>query len=54
MRINKALMEESDGPMLRHGLQEMDGRSLSLPSRPADRPSRDRLAERFDQFLAAG
>ncbi|WP_396912037.1 HNH endonuclease [Mycolicibacterium sp.] len=54
VRINKALMEESDGPMLRHGLQEMDGRSLSLPSRPADRPSRDRLAERFDQFLAAG
>jgi putative restriction endonuclease len=47
-------MEESDGPMLRHGLQEMDRRLLALPVRAADRPSQERLAERFEEFLASG
>lgn len=54
VHINSALMQEVDGPMLRHGLQEMDGRGLSLPKRRADLPSKDRLAERFSEFLAAG
>ncbi|MBX8686730.1 restriction endonuclease [Mycobacterium sp. 20091114027_K0903767] len=52
--INRELMEEIDGPMLRHGLQEMDGRPLALPPRRGDRPSKDLLAERFDEFRAAG
>lgn len=52
--INRELMEEVDGPMLQHGLQEMDGRTLTLPPRLSDRPSRDRLAERFDEFRTAG
>lgn len=52
--INRGLMEEIDGPMLRHGLQEMDGRKLTLPPRRSDRPSRARLAERFDDYRAAG
>jgi putative restriction endonuclease len=53
VRINTALMDEVDGPMLRHGLQEMDGRGITLPTRHADHPSRDRLAERFEEFLTA-
>jgi putative restriction endonuclease len=53
VRINSSLMEESDGPMLRHGLQEMDGRPLALPPKAADRPSQERLAKRFDDFLAS-
>lgn len=54
VRINRELMDEVDGPMLRHGLQEMDGRTLALPTRIVDYPSKDRLAERFDEFLTAG
>ncbi|MDO3013190.1 hypothetical protein P5V34_04215 [Mycobacteroides abscessus subsp. abscessus] len=53
VHINRELMDEVDGPMLRHGLQEMDGRTLALPKRVTDRPSKDRLAERFDEFCAA-
>jgi putative restriction endonuclease len=53
VRINGNLMEETDGPMLRHGLQEMNDRRLALPKRGSDHPSRDRLAERFDEFLTA-
>jgi putative restriction endonuclease len=51
--INRELMEEVDGPMLRHGLQEMNGRALELPGRRADWPDRDRLAARFQEFSAA-
>lgn len=53
VQINKELMDEADGPMLLHGLQEMHQRMIALPKRPVDRPSKDRLAERFDEFLAA-
>ncbi|WP_066901629.1 HNH endonuclease [Mycolicibacterium houstonense] len=52
--INRELMEEIDGPMLRHGLQDMDGRMLTLPPRRADRPSKNRLAERFEEYRRAG
>jgi len=53
VRINRELMEDKDGPMLQHGLQEMDGRNLILPKRRTDRPSRERLAERFEEFKSA-
>jgi putative restriction endonuclease len=53
VRINSELMDETDGPMLLHGLQEMDGRGLTLPRRRVDRPSKDRLAERFEEFRTA-
>jgi putative restriction endonuclease len=54
IRVNDDLLHEADGPMLKHGLQEMHGRFLLLPPRAADRPDPDRLAVRFDQFTAAG
>lgn len=50
VRINHDLLAEVDGPMLRHGLQDMHGRSIHLPARRTERPSRDRLAERFEEF----
>lgn len=53
VRINGDLMDEVDGPMLRHGLQEMDGRPITLPKRPSEMPSSERLAERFDEFKTA-
>ena len=50
IHINRALLEETDGPMLRHGLQEMHGRTLVLPSRRSDRPDRARLETRWAEF----
>jgi len=54
VRINRDLLEEIDGPMLKHGLQEMHGRRIGLPSRRKERPDRERLAERYAQFAAIG
>jgi putative restriction endonuclease len=47
------VLEEHDGPMLRHGLQELHGSTIALPRRPPDRPNPDYLAERFARFRAA-
>jgi putative restriction endonuclease len=52
VRIDAALLDEVDGPMLRHGLQDMHGRLLDLPGRRADRPDRARLAWRWEKFSA--
>jgi putative restriction endonuclease len=54
IEIHHRLLDELDGPMLRHGLQEHHGtRLLQLPRRAADRPDPDRLIERYSQFRAA-
>lgn len=53
VRINSKVLIEIDGPMLKHGLQEMDRRNLWVPTRLKDRPDRERLAARFDQFKVA-
>lgn len=54
VEIHHRLLDEIDGPMLRHGLQDHHGRSLmTVPIARADRPDTDRLAERYDLFRAA-
>ena len=52
--INSELLNEVDGPMLKHGLQEMHGSHIRLPRRAAARPDQDRLEVRFTEFLNAG
>ncbi len=51
VRIDNELLEELDGPMLRHGLQDMHGREIQVPSNRNARPSKERLAERFELFM---
>jgi putative restriction endonuclease len=52
--VNAGLLEEVDGPMLLHGLQEMHGREIVVPRSPRDRPDPQRLLSRFERFQAAG
>lgn len=51
--INSALLQEVDGPMLKHGIQEMHGRMLALPKKPAEKPDRENLDFRYREFVAA-
>ena len=53
VHINEKLLIERDGPMLKHGLQEMHGTSLSVPSRKTERPSPEALQERYILFETA-
>jgi putative restriction endonuclease len=53
IRVQRTLLEEEDGPMLRHGLQELEGLKLRLPRRVADRPDPERLGRHWTGFQAA-
>ncbi len=53
VEISRPLLEEIDGPMLRHGLQEMHGVALSLPRSPIDHPDAARLERRYEVFRQA-
>lgn len=54
IEIHHRLLDEIDGPMLRHGLQDHHGQTLmQVPVRRSDRPDPDRLLERYAMFQAA-
>ena len=53
VHVRRDVREESDGPMLLHGLQELHESRVVLPNRRADRPDRERLAWRYERFRAA-
>ncbi|MEO8194396.1 MAG: HNH endonuclease [Gemmatimonadales bacterium] len=53
VHIRTDVLLEKDGPMLKHGLQELHGSKLVLPTKVLDRPNRDFLAERFGEFQSA-
>lgn len=48
--IRGDLLAETDGPTLRHTLQEVHGSRLELPRQRVARPNRDLLAERWERF----
>lgn len=52
VEIRPDVLLEVDGPMLKHGLQDVHGWRLGLPSHAADHPSRTALQERYVNFLA--
>lgn len=54
VEVQPRVLAEIDGPMLRHGLQDMDGVRLLVPRRRDARPDRDRLGERYLEFRDAG
>jgi putative restriction endonuclease len=51
VHVRSDVLRQSDGPMLRHGLQELHGTKLVLPRSPVLRPNRAYLAQRFRAFL---
>jgi putative restriction endonuclease len=52
VEVRNDILTEIDGPMLRHGLQEMHGTTILLPRSRDDYPDPDRLGERWEQFRA--
>ncbi len=51
VHISRKILGETDGPMLKHGIQEMHGISLIVPSRKSDKPHPEALEERFEEFI---
>lgn len=51
--VRDDILRESDGPMLIHGLQGLDGRKIFTPRNPELRPEPELLARRFERFLVS-
>jgi putative restriction endonuclease len=54
VEVRRDVLDEIDGPMLRHGLQEMQGVRVQVPRIAQARPDRQGLEERYEEFRAAG
>lgn len=54
IEVNEVLLRETDGPMLRHGIQGTHGTSLCKPKSATNRPDPTRLEIRYAEFLKAG
>lgn len=50
--VREDILKESDGPMLRYGIQQMHQQKIILPGHKKHWPDRDRLEERFKRFMA--
>ena len=48
IHMRRDILDEVDGPMLRHGLQ---GQRILVPSKRVDRPDEGRLGARWERFL---
>lgn len=52
VHVDEDVLREVDGPMLKHGIQEMNGVPLKLPRKEPDWPSKEALARRFEEFAS--
>jgi len=53
IEVRNDVMKEKDGPMLIHGLQEMNERKIVVPNRSQWLPDPSLLERRYDEFKAA-
>ncbi len=53
VEIRSELLSEIDGPMLQHGLKEMNGAQLVGPRQLASRPDKHGLEGRHEEFQSA-
>lgn len=54
IEIREDVLDETDGPMLVHGLQGFNGERLTVPTRMELRPRPELLEVRYDRFRQAG
>lgn len=54
IRVQPRLLEETDGPMLRYGLQALEGEKIQAPRSKVARPDTERLRRSFERFQSAG
>lgn len=50
IEVRRDILEEEDGPMLLHGLKEMHGRELILPSKVENHPNQRLIEKRYERF----
>lgn len=53
VEVRADVLQEEDGPMLRHGLQGLHHTPIIVPRSPGERPDPDLLAQRYARFRSA-
>lgn len=53
IKVREDILEEIDGPMLKHGIQEMHNKKIATPKSTNKKPNRDFLSWRYQKFLIA-
>jgi putative restriction endonuclease len=48
--VREDILDEVDGPILKHGLQELHKTKIILPLRRTEWPSKEALEWRYEQF----
>lgn len=51
--VRRDILDEIDGPMLKYGIQAMDGERLTTPRQRVAAPDRERLELRFRDFMSS-
>jgi putative restriction endonuclease len=51
VKVSEKILAEVDGPMLKHGIQEMHNSSLQIPKAKEDQPNRQNLEIVYQEFL---
>ncbi len=54
IQVRPDILEEEDGPTLKHAIQGLHGQSINVPRRREDRPDPARLEARYERFLERG
>ena len=54
VELRRDVLEQQDGPMLVHGLQEFQGSEIHIPRKETWRPNHQALEQRYEEFRAAG
>lgn len=54
IKVRQNVMNEEDGPMLLHGLQEINNRRIILPTPAKLSPDELLLERRYEEFRSAG
>ena len=54
VQIRLDVLQEKDGPMLKHGLQGFQGVRIAIPRHPSLHPKREFLEQRYTIFRKAG
>lgn len=51
VQVRQDVLDETDGPMLKHGLQGLHGQKIFVPREASQQPNREFLERRFARFL---
>lgn len=53
IEVADAVLRQTDGPMLKHGIQDVHGETLRVPSKTALQPDPERLRARYELFIGS-